>query len=317
MSAGTHAERIVSLLARKPGLDDDQIAAELGIEPRQTVNQTCRRLAAKGVLNRRRGDRGKIINALSSGPVAPPAAGSATSSPPQFSRPVFPRGPTEAFGGSTLVPADLARTLIVLPCSDAKRECSSAGAEGDGIERHLPQELAEELRQARQQIKTRVGFSEDVLVAAWQRYDGTLYQTARPALAGLIEAGAHIVILSGGYGVVLASEPIGTYNTVLKPGWWPDRILERVLVAYARHHELSSVRAFASATSAYRQVLQRVRWSGEGIGERLLLLPEAKPGGLVKSPATVGEALIALHAGTLTTGWRSSYGLGLTVLRQG
>ena len=64
MIAETHADRIINLLARVPGLDDDEIARELAIQPRQTVNQVCRRLAACGTLIRERGIGGKIVNRL-------------------------------------------------------------------------------------------------------------------------------------------------------------------------------------------------------------------------------------------------------------
>jgi hypothetical protein len=88
-----------------------------------------------------------------------------------------------------------------------------------------------------------------------------------------------------------------------------------VLVTYARRHELSSVRAFASENSPYRRILQRVPWRAEGVTDALLLLPEAQPGGMRKSPASLGEAISAMTTGNLTTAWRSSYGLGLSVQR--
>jgi hypothetical protein len=54
--------------------------------------------------------------------------------------------------------------------------------------------------------------------------------------------------------------------------------LRSARAAYARRHSVSSVRAFASVTSTYRQVLQRVRWRDAGMQGALLLAPEAKPG---------------------------------------
>jgi len=49
--------------------DDDQLAERLGIEPRQAVNHICRRLEAEGLLRRRVGSGGKIVNiALAPGP---------------------------------------------------------------------------------------------------------------------------------------------------------------------------------------------------------------------------------------------------------
>ena len=46
-------------------LDDDQIAARTGISPRQAVNQICRALEHAGMVRRRPGPDGKIINECS------------------------------------------------------------------------------------------------------------------------------------------------------------------------------------------------------------------------------------------------------------
>ncbi len=123
----------------------------------------------------------------------------------------------------------------------------------------------------------------------------------------------HIIILSGGYGAVLAQEPIGYYNAALKPSWWPNKLLPRILLAYAGSRGITSVRAFASVTSPYFRVLNAIRWNEAGIADALLLAPEAKSGGTRKSPASLGEALISLHNRDLRAGWRSSYGLHLDI----
>lgn len=43
-------------------LDDDQISERAGISPRQSVNQICRALERAGIVRRRIGPDGKIIN---------------------------------------------------------------------------------------------------------------------------------------------------------------------------------------------------------------------------------------------------------------
>lgn len=48
-------------------LDDDTIARRTNISPRQSVNQICRRLSAEGVLLRRAGPDGKLVNELREG----------------------------------------------------------------------------------------------------------------------------------------------------------------------------------------------------------------------------------------------------------
>jgi biotin operon repressor len=313
MRGGSQPDRILALLADRPGLDDDEIASALGIAPRQTVNQICRRLADQGVILRERGPRGKIVNLLS-GKARPKQAPAVL---PQLEtiRTVQAAETIRTFGGEMLAPADLASTLIVLPCSGAKKAYPETRGEADTIIDHLPEDLAAELAAARRSVKARIPFDESMLVPAWQRYDGTLYRAGRPALVALREAGAHVLILSGGYGLVTADEPIGDYDTILKPGWWPRNLLPQALIAYAEGSGIRSVRAFAAETSSYRKVLGRVAWRAAGIEDALLIMPEAEPGAMVRAPGTMGEALAALHAGTLTTSWRSSYGLRITVLQ--
>lgn len=64
---------VIETLRRWPGVDDDQLAKQAGIEPRQTVNQICRRLEKSGRLIRATGPGGKIVNTLVAGfELAPP-----------------------------------------------------------------------------------------------------------------------------------------------------------------------------------------------------------------------------------------------------
>jgi hypothetical protein len=61
----TQSERILGLIQRTTTpLDDDEIAARLDIQPRQAVNQVCRRLAAAGMIVRVREPGFKIVNKL-------------------------------------------------------------------------------------------------------------------------------------------------------------------------------------------------------------------------------------------------------------
>jgi len=72
----THSERILDYLRTHPeGVDDGVLSRDLGIVPRQTVNQACRKLASRGSLARQLGDSvGKIVNRLADGHVAAPPA---------------------------------------------------------------------------------------------------------------------------------------------------------------------------------------------------------------------------------------------------
>jgi len=62
-------ERILAELriASRP-LDDDELARRTGISPRQTVNGICRDLEKAGVLRRRSGPDGKLVNELARDP---------------------------------------------------------------------------------------------------------------------------------------------------------------------------------------------------------------------------------------------------------
>lgn len=301
----THAAQITRLLAERPGLDDDQIARQLGIEPRQTVNQVCRRLEAQGLLVRERGPEGKMVNRLAGSCLMASAVAVAINK-----KPVPPK---QFSNGRPLAPPDITKTLLIIPCSSAKHDAARSSINGASILASLPEDLADELEAARQHVRHRVAMDESNLLPARQRYSGALYSSAGNAIDDLMQQGAHIIILSGGYGAVLASEPIGMYDTPLIPTWWPNRVLERSLTAYAQRNGIASVRALASATSPYWKLLSRVAWRDAGIDDAVLLSPQRGPGGMRKSPVTLGEAIAALRDRTLSAEWRSSYGLALQI----
>lgn len=306
MTNSTHAVRIIDLLMQRPGLDDDEIARVLGIEPRQTVNQICRRLAQSGVLRRERRTGGKIVNfpCDRTGAIGQPAAPNAKA-PDKRMASLNP--------AASITPPDFSKTLLILPCSSAKQCVGQDVRPGPAITENLPIELAGELLQARIRVKQLAPFVETLLLPAWQRYNGALYKAGRQAIGDLMQAGAHVLILSGGYGAVRATEAIGYYEARLTPSWWPGHILQRVLITYAQRNSISAVRAVVSATGPYVRVLQRVRWREAGIDDAVLLTPEARPGALRRSPSTQGQALAALRDGTLTAEWQSSCGLGLQI----
>lgn len=59
----TNTERVMDTLRRSPGLTDDELAHQAGLEPRE-VNQICRYLEILGRLRRVPAQDGKIINIL-------------------------------------------------------------------------------------------------------------------------------------------------------------------------------------------------------------------------------------------------------------
>ncbi|MCM0673870.1 hypothetical protein NCC78_04000 [Micromonospora phytophila] len=61
----TIAERVVQeLLRTRLPLDDDELARQLDVQPRQTINQACRRLEQSRRLRRYIGPSGKIVNEI-------------------------------------------------------------------------------------------------------------------------------------------------------------------------------------------------------------------------------------------------------------
>ncbi|GAB3810180.1 hypothetical protein HDA39_003906 [Kribbella italica] len=61
----SHRPRILSAIrARAVPLDDDQLSAVTGIQPRQAVNQICRRLATEAVISRGIGAGGKLVSCI-------------------------------------------------------------------------------------------------------------------------------------------------------------------------------------------------------------------------------------------------------------
>jgi hypothetical protein len=59
----TNTERVIETLRRSPGLDDDELARQAGVDPRE-VNQICRYLEILRRLRRTPGPDGKISNTL-------------------------------------------------------------------------------------------------------------------------------------------------------------------------------------------------------------------------------------------------------------
>jgi hypothetical protein len=60
----TNTNRVIETLRRLPGLDDDELARQAGVESRPEVNQICRYLEILGRLRRTPGPKGTIINTL-------------------------------------------------------------------------------------------------------------------------------------------------------------------------------------------------------------------------------------------------------------
>jgi hypothetical protein len=250
----TNEQRIIAMLQDRPGLDDDELSIATGVSPRQQVNQICRWLESRGRIRREIGPRGKIVNFLrdlSARSRSSEPRGAATVPSAPLVHPIHRSQVHHDRAGPRTFECDPRTTLFIFPCSGSKETQQHMRIQGPSILDELPPLLGQRLIEARRQVRARAHVDETSLIAAWQRYTGSLYQAGRDAIEAAIEAGIHMMIVSGGYGLVLAAEPIGYYKAVFKNSWWPDRVLDEVILEYLRRHRIRAVRAVASATTDY------------------------------------------------------------------
>lgn len=209
--------------------------------------------------------------------------------------------------GDHAVPA---RTLLIIPCSGKKAGGSLSG-HSTRLTNVISNDLGCALVAARQRLSDSIQLEERFLCPAWKRYSGSLYTSGNAGLKIAISAGFPTMIISGGYGLLLAEEPIGTYNKMFQVSDWPRGLLEEILIGLVADWKISSVRAFASSTTGYGKLLLQVPWSRSNVKDAWLISPETSTGAMIKSPRAQGEALTAMMLGTLHHRWKSSDGLGL------
>lgn len=123
---------------------------------------------------------------------------------------------------------------------------------------------------------------------------------------GALTAANRLVILSGGSGILLGSEPIGWYERAFHCSDWPHGLLESCLVNVARSLAPSHVVAFCSASTGYARLLRRTRWHVAGL-DAVLVSPamEDRGGAMRLAPRTAGLAVRSYLDGELNSDWRS------------
>lgn len=244
----TNRDRILDLLrtSERP-LTDREIRLRTGIEPHAQVNQICNSLANAGLIDRRLGPEGRLVNSVAR------TAG--------FEDTADDAGRREAPAAGALPELELERTLIVIPCSGRKRRGGTDSAAGASLVDRLPGELARELLEARRGNARSSRLDESRTMPAFKRYQGTLYESAAGALERVEESGAEVVIVSGGYGVVSSREPIGWYEQQFAERMWPQRPVARCLGAYAESIKATTVVGLLAGTTAYAKVYREVPWS--------------------------------------------------------
>lgn len=190
--------------------------------------------------------------------------------------------------GVTLETIDPRSALIVLPCSSAKRR---GGAEKSATFRS---DWSTELLLARERVRDIAQVDDQLIMPAWQRYTGGLYEAAGSSLSDAVSAGANIAILSGGYGVVHADEDIGWYDRMLKKSDWPNHVLVDALIAEAIRIGAQNVVAFAARTTDYAKIIRSKRWHEAGIRRAVLVTSRREGGGAMsKVPPDLGAAFAA------------------------
>lgn len=247
------------------------------------------------------GDRGTVVERAAPVAAQREARRTETSPPPR--------------SAVSLPAPDLERTLIVLPCSGAKRRAGRAKGHERTITTEIDPALAQELQAARQRLAEMESFDERNPVPALGRYDGALYQVADDALTRAVATGGHVVIVSGGYGVLLGEEPIGLYDRRFVPGDWPRKLAGRVLSSYAERHDIKTVVAFLARTTSYADVVRTAPWPSNVEQVELVSAAHAGGGGMRIVPQVLGEAADAYLQGRLDGEWRSSRGVALTTER--
>lgn len=202
-----------------------------------------------------------------------------------------------------------AQALVVLPCSNDKAVGGvPRDARDPSIVDVLPDEIADELVWARRRTAVRAAVDERAVLPALERYSGTLFRALGDEARGALRR-RRVVLVSGGYGLVEAGEPVGSYERLLRLGDWPDGLLSRALAAYAAMCRVSEVVGFAGASSPFASVLRRVDWP-DTVERAWLVSPyEVNGAAMVKTPRALGEALNTACTGFLDVGWRSTHGV--------
>lgn len=201
---------------------------------------------------------------------------------------------------------DPAHALVVIPCSSGKDPGSDHRGSGPAILEYLPDDLGQRLRDARAAVSV-LARVDQTRMPAWRRYGrGLLYRAAGASLAKGIERWPHILILSGAYGVVTATEPIAYYGRQLHLGDWPRGLLQEVLASYAETRGIERVFAFAARSGDYRTLLNETEWPAR-VRAAGVYMPAHGPGVDAReaTPRVMGAALAAFLDGhaDLTT-WR-------------
>jgi hypothetical protein len=302
----TNVERVIAFLRQYPGSTDTDIREGTRIQPHQQVNQIANRLGATGIVLRIKGSDGKYHNYLASTGTV-----SATTSLETRSKTATPY--RRSTGAWPAFPQRDQETLVLIECSGKKRRGGEPRIAGSRLHEEIDPDVARELLHRRRSIADEAHLDERLVMPAVMRYSGPFYDKAAAAIEHLVEQDVRVLVLSGGYGVVLALEAIGWYDRKFRIADWSKGLLDRVMRAYVQRHRLTKAVAFLPITSDYAKAARGVQWHAHGVGSALLVSPVVRGGGMRKSPLVCGEALAAWSQGELRPGWLGEYRTPLAV----
>lgn len=189
---------------------------------------------------------------------------------------------------AALADVDPRSALIVLGCSKQKQSGGQPVDVGADHATHWPPELVE----SRQRLLARSSVDARYVLPAWRRYSGVFYRNAGSVVGEAVENG-HVLILSGGYGVVRGDEPICWYDRKLRLGDWPSGMLESALFDHAGRIGATNVVSFLSRSSDYYKLLRHTAWHGAGITCYLLTVEGVQQGAQARVPKLLAEAFTA------------------------
>jgi hypothetical protein len=155
--------------------------------------------------------------------------------------------------------------FLIIPCCKSKHG-SPQHIKTRSIDDFLSCEATDLLHQTRQLAFRHPCASLDLtseLSPALYLYSGTMYSVEgfRDAIERAISLGMHVLVESGGYGLIRIEESIRNYEAPINrtaPVW--RRVLPRVLADYVSKNNIDQV--FVAGSKSYVSVLSRPDWWG-------------------------------------------------------
>ncbi len=220
-------------------------------------------------------------------------------------------------------------TLLLIPCSKEKAMSGRAYV-GPSFPGAIETDQGRALQERRVAVHSalyadaRIDQNPACMLPAIDRYaPGNLYRVAHGAIKRAKKDGVRIVILSGGYGLLLPDEPTRLYDKKLRLQDWGERgaILKQSLSSYVMaqtsRQKLEKVVAVMSNSSPYAELVRMMEreggWAKLGLTGQLFV-PLAEGGGSGgKVPRAQGFIINALVDGRLEDGMKVENGLGFSV----